>query len=241
MAAEETARIEAEQLAAEQAERLEAERLEAERLEAERLEAEEAARPEVERLEAEHLESERSAADDAAREAQRLAVQEAAEEGALAAAEQEARRAAELEEANRIAAVNQMMAAHAAYVPHSDQPSGASADHDAAYDPPASDPGHLASAGALLSEFSRTGATTLASAEPQSAPEPEEEHDGPHPVVQRDLADTASLLRELSSLGFEDEPPTPAGPRPPHGAGASAPRPVTAVSPQKKKRGLFGR
>ena len=47
--------------------------------------------------------------------------------------------------------------------------------------------------------------------------------------------DTASLLRELSSLGLDDERPhAPAG-RP------LAPRPVSALPSQKKKKGLFGR
>ncbi len=90
----------------------------------------------------------------------------------------------------------------------------------------------------MLSEFSRTGATTLQPPRPDEpdASDDEEPDDGlPQPIVQRDLTDTASLLRELSSLGFEDEPPQ-SGPshRP------SAPRPVPPPAP-KKKRGLFGR
>ncbi|MDQ1485657.1 MAG: hypothetical protein QOJ62_1350, partial [Actinomycetota bacterium] len=176
LAAEETARIEAERLAAEEAERAEAERLHAERLaaeeaarldaerlateesarlEAERLAGEEAARPEVERLEAERLAAEQAAVEEATRQAQLLVVEEAAAEGARVAAEDDAKRAAELEEANRIAAVNQMMAAHAAYVPNSELANAANEAHDAQYDLSPADPGHLASAGALLSEFSR--------------------------------------------------------------------------------------
>jgi hypothetical protein len=53
----------------------------------------------------------------------------------------------------------------------------------------------------------------------------------------RDMADTAALLRELSSLGLEDEPaaPTPPAPR------APARPPAPSASPaKKKKRGLFG-
>jgi hypothetical protein len=90
----------------------------------------------------------------------------------------------------------------------------------------------------MLSEFSRTGATTLGDKpettdrSAQAKPEPTEY------VAQRDLADTASLLRELSSLGFEDEPPIPSGPRPNPGTGQTAPRPVAAT---RKRRGLFGR
>jgi hypothetical protein len=53
-----------------------------------------------------------------------------------------------------------------------------------------------------------------------------------------EMADTAALLRELSSLGLEDEPSppsSPSSPRPP------APRPSRpAASEKKKKRGLFG-
>jgi hypothetical protein len=55
--------------------------------------------------------------------------------------------------------------------------------------------------------------------------------------VQRDLTDTASLLRELSSLGFDDDSTSrPSG----TWSAPSSPRPVTAAPP-KKKRGLFGR
>jgi hypothetical protein len=95
----------------------------------------------------------------------------------------------------------------------------------------------------MLSEFSRTSSTTLATADQdvdrsrQLEPEPD-----PQPVAQRDLADTASLLRELSSLGFEDEPPAPSGPRPSQGGGAATPRPPTTTSANpRRRRGLFGR
>jgi hypothetical protein len=102
------------------------------------------------------------------------------------------------------------------------------------------DTSHIASANAMLSEFSRTGATTLAPVDDDDAAvmEDEEPSDSlPQPIVRRDLTDTASLLRELSSLGFEDEPPAAPSPSRP---APSAPRPVTASAP-KKKRGLFGR
>jgi hypothetical protein len=48
--------------------------------------------------------------------------------------------------------------------------------------------------------------------------------------------DMASLFRELSSLGKEDEPAAPPPPRP-------APRPAggAPAAAQKKKKGLFGR
>lgn len=94
------------------------------------------------------------------------------------------------------------------------------------------DTSYLAAATAMLSEFSRTGATELPQPsqdeppdEPAPAPEP------PAPIVSRELTDTASLLRELSSLGLDDPAPAPL-PRP-----VVQPRPATT----KKKRGLFGR
>jgi hypothetical protein len=106
----------------------------------------------------------------------------------------------------------------------------------------------------MLSDFSRTGATALpadeSATEPSVAlPEAEPDYESAfQPFAQRDLADTASLLRELSSLGFEDEPPAPSSPSPSgasaggHGAGPNTPRPSTTTSAQqKKKRGLFGR
>lgn len=226
----EAERLEAERLATEDAARLEAERLEAERLEAARLEAErlEAARAEAERLEAERLEAERLATDEAERlateEAARVEMQRLAAEQERLAAEDAARAAAEratAEEAERAAARVETDRVEAERLAKLD----------------ATDPTHLASASAMLSEFSRTGATTL-EAEPEAPPVEEEVTDEglPQPIVQRDLTDTASLLRELSSLGFEDEPSGPSPMRP----APSGPRPVPAA-PAKKKKGLFGR
>jgi hypothetical protein len=51
-----------------------------------------------------------------------------------------------------------------------------------------------------------------------------------------EMTDTAALLRELSSLGVEDDPPPVSSPPP----RAPAPRAPAAVD-KKKKRGLFGR
>jgi hypothetical protein len=111
---------------------------------------------------------------------------------------------------------------------------------------PSRDPAQLASASAMLSDLSRTGSDTLpqdGSEESVETPEPEYES-AFQPFAQRDLADTASLLRELSSLGFEDEP-APSNPRPSASPGpgtATPPRPTAAsTAQQKKKRGLFGR
>jgi len=46
--------------------------------------------------------------------------------------------------------------------------------------------------------------------------------------------DTAALLRELSSLGLEDEPSAPA-------ATQSAPRPSVSAVSARKKKSMFGR
>ncbi|HEY5455516.1 MAG TPA: hypothetical protein VIJ96_08595 [Acidothermaceae bacterium] len=155
---------------------------------------------------------------------QQFSAAQRAADDAAEAAEQQQREAAEAE-ATRIAAVNQMMAQASA---------------------PSHDPAQLASANAMLSDFSRTGSETL----PQDGEEASDEAPEPdyesafQPFAQRDLADTASLLRELSSLGFEDEPapstPRPAPSQPP--STPTQPRPTAAsAAQQKKKRGLFGR
>jgi hypothetical protein len=50
------------------------------------------------------------------------------------------------------------------------------------------------------------------------------------------MADTAALLRELSSLGLDDDPP--AAPTPPRAP--SRPPAAPSAPAKKKKRGLFG-
>jgi hypothetical protein len=73
-----------------------------------------------------------------------------------------------------------------------------------------------------------------AAEEPPPADDPDELD--PEPLVKRDHADTAMLLRELSSLGFSDDDDRPA-PTPPQ-----TPRPVaSSYDPKKKRKGLFGR
>jgi hypothetical protein len=211
----EAERLEAERLEAErlEAERLETERLEAERLEAERIAAEEAARAEAERLEAERLEADRL-------EAERLEAERLEAERLEAVRLEAVRKAAE--EAAREAQLRATQAAAQAAAPV----------------PTYTDTSHLASATAMLADFSRNGATELPS-QHQQEPVPAEEPTNtlPEPIVQRDLTDTASLLRELSSLGLEDD--APSGPT--HPVRPPASRPVSTPAPPKKKKGLFGR
>jgi hypothetical protein len=101
----------------------------------------------------------------------------------------------------------------------------------------------------LLTEF------TFVPGEPPAAAPAEEASDATDDVVAdeeyvedptygrpMEMTDTASLLRELSSLGLEDEPP--AAPPPP--ARASNPKPAkkAAAAPKpaakQKRKGLFG-
>jgi hypothetical protein len=141
-------------------------------------------------------------------------------------------------EAARLTAVERMMAAQVALGPLS----------DSTMPQDSSDSSRMASATAMLADFSRNGATKRASDEVHSpeeypseqryeAPQQDQPSNIPQPFVQRDLADTASLLRELSSLGFEDDPTAPAAPRP----APQSPRPTSQTPASKKKRGLFGR
>jgi hypothetical protein len=92
---------------------------------------------------------------------------------------------------------------------------------------------------AMLREIGATSALPPAEApdepEPEQAEEPEQAQQGPY-YAQSDT-DMASLLRELSSLGFGDETPPPPPPPP-----ASRPAPAQPAPVEKKKRkGLFGR
>ena len=243
LAAEEAARLEAERqeaerLAAEEAARLEAERLEAERQEAERLAAEEAARLEAERQEAERLAAEEAARLEAERqEAERLAAEEAARlEAERLAAEEAARLEAERLEAQRSAAADEAWAEYWA--------------REAQAAEEASRRG--AAAAAALGELASSADLTPAPApEPQPEPEPDPayfiEQPQPAEVLEpaavgaagfggSEMADTAALLRELSSLGVDDDtPPPPRTPSPPR-----QPRSAPAAD-KKKKRGIFGR
>ena len=256
LAAEETARLEAERLEAERLAAEEAERLEAERLEAERLAAEETARLEAERLEAERLAAEEAARIAAEEEAARLAAEEAArlaaeeaarleaerveaerlaaEEAARLAWEQEAARVAAEQEAARLDAERAEAEAEAwaEYWAREAQAHEAKSEHGAA-------------ASALLAELHADPVEAEAPVEDVVEEVPDEE---PPPVREpatvgarassmNEMADTAALLRELSSLGVDDEPTPPPAPR--HPAPARTPA-RTPAAEKKKKRGLFG-
>jgi hypothetical protein len=96
-------------------------------------------------------------------------------------------------------------------------------------------------ASSLLTELNREAPAKAPAPAPEPEPveaavepEPEVQDDGPAPMVARDHADTAMLLRELSSLGFSADDDSAS--RPP-----TAPRPSQPVDPKKKRKGLFGR
>ncbi len=223
LAADEEARLVADEetrLAAEEAERLEAERVEAERLAAE----------ETERLEAERVEAERLAAEETERlEAERLV----AEEEARIAAEEAERAEAERAEAERLTLDE--VAREFAGLETDDEPQ-----EDGPSSVLAADPGAAGEAAVLLRDFTATSSEPV-EPEPDPAPEPaaEEKPREPQPVRNHDN-DTASLLRELSSLGLDDEP-APSAPTPPaRPAGGNRPVPPPKDTP-KKRKGLFSR
>jgi hypothetical protein len=90
----------------------------------------------------------------------------------------------------------------------------------------------------VMSEFTAAAAAVATAAE--EAPEPADADffvqpaPAPVPAMASEMTDKASLLRELSSLGLEDEPPVSAPTRPPPN------RPAPAEK-KPKRRGLFGR
>jgi hypothetical protein len=226
VAAEEAARLEAERV---EAERVEAERLEAERVEAERVAAEEAARLEAERVEAERVAAEETARLEAERvEAERVAAEEAARLEAVRLAAEEAARL----EAERVA-VELAEAESEAWAEYWARQTRAA---DAAAE----------ATSLLVSLAAEPLAEPTPEPEPEVEPEPVADDNEPAEVREPaavggrgsgmyDMADTAALLRELSSLGVEDDD----SPSPP--ASPSAPRQVRPAAPEKKKkRGLFG-
>jgi hypothetical protein len=215
-AAEEAERVEAERVAAEEAERQEAERAEAERADAERLAAEQAADDEAARAAAEE-EAERV-------EAERVAAERvAADEAARAAAEEVARLAAE--EAERQEA-ERVEAEEAARVEAEEEPV---------------DTFEVAS---MLRDLSATDTVeTIEEYVPDDAP-PSFTAPDPEPAFSNGsragLSETAALLRELTSLGLDDEPSQPAPPAR-NAANAAASAKAAPKEQPKKRKGLFGR
>ncbi|MDQ1711862.1 MAG: hypothetical protein QOE45_1312 [Frankiaceae bacterium] len=225
VAAEEAARLEAERVAAEQAAAEEAARVEAERVaaeeaarvEAERLAAEQA---EAARLEAERLEAERVAAEEAARlEAERLAAEQA--EALRLEAERVAAEEAARLEAERVAAE------HAAQTPE-----------------PQPEPVSAFDVASMLRDFNdvpEQPADTVESIE-EFVPADRATGSDPAPAFangsRSGLSETAALLRELTSLGLDDDPEPPA--RTANGAAPAKPAPPAKEQP-KKRKGLFGR
>ncbi|MHB2023587.1 MAG: hypothetical protein ACYCO3_09705, partial [Mycobacteriales bacterium] len=84
----------------------------------------------------------------------------------------------------------------------------------------------------VMSEFS----AAMAATEPEPAePEPAVAEPRLSPPQRSELADTAALLMELSSLGVDDDDPAPVRPAP-----IGHPRSI-AQPPKPKKRSFFGR
>jgi len=254
----EAARLETERRAAEQAEheRLAAEQAEADRAEQERAAAEvEAVRREAQRLAAEQAESDRLAqervtAEAAQQEQERLFAQVEVER--LAAAEQvrldeelalaaraEFAEAARLEQESAAAAKSRAEEAaatdFASYTAEFDEPELPSYSAD-----------HAEAQAAAFAELSASASMDVADIRPAARgavadaadpePAPSSWDDEPVPFFSPADTDTASLLRELSSLGLDDDPPSSTPTRP---ARPPSTRPV-AETP-KKRKGLFGR
>jgi len=230
-AEEEAARVAAEEEAARLAAEEEARRAE----ERARLEAEEAARLAAEEEAARFAAEEEAARVAAEEEAARFAAQEeaarfAAEEAATRAAAQEevARVAAEVDAARSAAEQDAaVMAAEieAARVAAAQEAARVAAEQEAAR--VAAEQEAAAQAAALLQEADNEP--------PPDEPAPPAEPPAPAAPV---MTDTASLMRELSSLGLEDEP-APAPPRPASVGAAS--RAAAQPDKGKKRKGLFGR
>jgi hypothetical protein len=94
----------------------------------------------------------------------------------------------------------------------------------------------------VFAELSAAATLTVAPPvvpEPAHEPEPDRSavlvDDEPRPDYEQHT-DTAALLRELSSLGLDDDLPPPPQTRPV----SAAPRPVSSQQ-QKKRKGIFGR
>jgi hypothetical protein len=255
-AEEEAARVAAEEEAA----RLEAERVAAEE-EAARLAAaaaeEEAARVAAEEEAARLAAEEEAARLEAEEEAARVAVEE---EAARLVAERDEAEEEAWEEYWRREADLAAEAAQAAEAAEADDVESAD-DTDPVtleFDVPRLEPddmeleatrreaarSEMASATALLVELSAQAVDVPVQPTPVDAPDDVADDDEDEQQVavsvgapMFEMTDTAALLRELSSLGVEDDAPSAPAPAP-----RSPSRPSTpTIDPKKKKRGLFGR
>lgn len=248
VAAEEAARVAAEQEAA----ALAAEEAAAAAAAAQELaEADEAARAalaEQQRLVAE-VDARLAAEHEAARHAQQQQVDAlAAEQDAAVASAEEETRIAEADAA-RIeaeAAADRAAAEEVARVAASEQEAARIAAAEASRVAAEQETARLAaeqeSARLAAEELARVAAEQAVAAAMQALQEQAPPPAPPAPTGAPVMTDTASLMRELSSLGFDDEPaPTPMPSRPNAPVGA-APRTSAAQADKgKKRKGLFGR
>ena len=251
VAEQEAARLAAEEEAARAAAEQEAARLAAEE-QAAQLFAEEAARMAAEEQAAVEAQLRAAAEQQAAEEAARLAAEEEARQ--IAEAQESARRAAEAQERARVeeelrAAAEAQAAEAARRAAEADAAEAArlaneaaaaeaarAAEEHAEQARSAEQRMHAADAFAELSASAAlTGDTLVAQAPVDVEDDLDDDFDeAPLPTYPPADTDMASLFRELSSLGMEDEPAGPVAPlRPP-----SRPNPA---STKQKKKGLFGR
>jgi hypothetical protein len=254
LAAEQTAfeQAEAERLAAEEQAAYEqaaaAEQAETERLAAEHaaLETAAAEQAETERLAAEHAALEAAAAEQAERLAAEQTAYEQAEAERLAAEEQALSRAA-VEEELRLASEQQAADAAAQAEAEVEQ---ARLEQQERSDAEHAEMARLAAqrsdASSAFAELSATAASASDVLEVVPALDDvlvveDEREEEPAPNYRSADTDMASLFRELSSLGLDDEPPPPPSrPSPSAGRPPAAAPPVKAAA-AKKKKGLFGR
>ena len=238
------AAAQADQEAIDAAERETAERETAEREAAEREAVEAAAQREAAEQEAAEREAvERELAAEAQRRDQAAAEQAVREEAEQIARDEAGR--VEQEEAERLELEEAERLEQAELLRRAEEDAARRIEEDTAR---GDESLRAAEAASLLTSLNRDmplGADAHAKPEPEPEREPEPEvyvpepaSDGPAPMVARDHADTAMLLRELSSLGFSDDDNRPASPPP----RTPRPAPQAANSDKNKKRkGLFGR
>jgi hypothetical protein len=225
-AEEEAARFAAEEEAARAAAEEEAARLFAE--EAARMAAEEEAARRAAEEEARQIAEAHESARRAAEAEERARVEEELRAAAEAQAAEAARRAAEAEAAEIARRAAEAEAAEAARAEAEAAEQARTAEQRV----------HAADVFAELSASAALSGDTLVAQAPVDTDEDvdDEIDDTPLPTYPPADTDMASLFRELSSLGMEDEPTGPTVPTRP------APRPsMPANGGKQKKKGLFGR